>query len=202
MTLFLGVLLTPYLKIEIHIRLFFVVSGFDFDKLVLEGFLVEFRLFVLSLVFPSGDIHVIGVIPLGLTFLCLAFNAEMTAAGLVPVEGVTGHQLSDLEEVLKPQRFLKFLVELVLLARHTNALIELFLEFLDFSDCLLQAFLTTGHTDIFPHYVAKFLVEHVDPSIMGGIVLEGQGKRFDASVSAQLTAIHRELVRKRSQGGA
>ena len=47
-----------------------------------------------------------------------------------------------------------------------------------------------------------YLVEHVDPSIMGGIVLEGQGKRFDASVSAQLTAIHRELVRKRSQGGA
>ena len=85
MTLFTGVLLTPYLKIEIHIRLFFVVSGFDFDKLVFERLLVEFRLFVLSLVLPSGDVHVIGVIPLGLAFLGLALYTEMTTAGLVPV---------------------------------------------------------------------------------------------------------------------
>ena len=80
MTLLMGVLLTPYLKIEIHIRLFFVVSGFNFDKLVLERLLVEFRLLILTLVLPGGHIHVVGVIPLGLSFLGLALNTEMTSA--------------------------------------------------------------------------------------------------------------------------
>lgn len=37
------------------------------------------------------------------------------------------------------------------------------------------------------------LVEHVDPKIVGGIILEGQGHRRDASVRTQLATIRRTL---------
>ena len=38
-----------------------------------------------------------------------------------------------------------------------------------------------------------YLVERVDPSILGGIILEQRGKRYDASVRAQLSNIRRSL---------
>ena len=38
-----------------------------------------------------------------------------------------------------------------------------------------------------------YLVERVDPSILGGIVFEARGKRFDASVRAQLANIRKTL---------
>lgn len=39
-----------------------------------------------------------------------------------------------------------------------------------------------------------FLVERVDPSILGGIVFEARGHRYDASVRAQLTNIRKTLA--------
>lgn len=39
-----------------------------------------------------------------------------------------------------------------------------------------------------------YLVERVDPSILGGIILEQRGKRYDASVRAQLANIRRQLA--------
>ena len=38
-----------------------------------------------------------------------------------------------------------------------------------------------------------YLVERVDPSIIGGIMLEIRGKRYDASVRAQLANIRKTL---------
>ncbi len=38
-----------------------------------------------------------------------------------------------------------------------------------------------------------YLVERVDPSIIGGIMLEQRGKRYDASVRAQLSNIRKKL---------
>ncbi|MDD5799655.1 MAG: F0F1 ATP synthase subunit delta [Coriobacteriales bacterium] len=38
-----------------------------------------------------------------------------------------------------------------------------------------------------------YLVEHVDPKILGGIVLEAKGQRRDASVRAQLVNIRKTL---------
>lgn len=38
-----------------------------------------------------------------------------------------------------------------------------------------------------------YLVERVDPEILGGIIIEQRGKRFDASVRAQLNTIRRQL---------
>ena len=39
-----------------------------------------------------------------------------------------------------------------------------------------------------------YLVERVDPSILGGIILEQRGKRYDASVRAQLSNIRKQLA--------
>ena len=38
-----------------------------------------------------------------------------------------------------------------------------------------------------------YLVERVDPAIIGGIMLEVRGKRYDASVRAQLANIRKTL---------
>lgn len=38
-----------------------------------------------------------------------------------------------------------------------------------------------------------FLVEHIEPSILGGIIIEAKGRRRDASVRAQLVNIRRNL---------
>lgn len=39
-----------------------------------------------------------------------------------------------------------------------------------------------------------YLTEFVDPSIMGGIILEGPTRRYDASVRAQLANVRRTLT--------
>lgn len=39
-----------------------------------------------------------------------------------------------------------------------------------------------------------YLVERVDPNILGGIILEARGKRYDASVRAQLANIRKTLA--------
>ena len=38
-----------------------------------------------------------------------------------------------------------------------------------------------------------FLVEHIEPSILGGIIIEAKGRRRDASVRAQLVNIRKNL---------
>ena len=46
------------------------------------------------------------------------------------------------------------------------------------------------------------LVEQVDPSILGGIILETPGRRYDASIKAQLASVHKALLTQDHEGGA
>ena len=46
-----------------------------------------------------------------------------------------------------------------------------------------------------------YLVEHVDPKIFGGIILEAQGHRHDASVRAQLLNVRKTLSASITEGG-
>ncbi len=39
-----------------------------------------------------------------------------------------------------------------------------------------------------------YLVERVDPAIVGGIIIETQGERYDASVATQLVHMHKQLA--------
>ena len=123
---------------------------------------MKLRLLAFSLVLPGGDIHIVRVVSLGLTLLGLALDTEVTAAGLVPVKGVTCHQLADLEEVLKSESLLKFLVELSLLSRNANILVKLSLKVADLLDGLLKTFLAAGHANVLPHDVSEFLVDGVN----------------------------------------
>lgn len=47
-----------------------------------------------------------------------------------------------------------------------------------------------------------FLRERVDPSILGGVVLETPTRRYDASVATQLANVHKELITATEEGGA
>jgi F-type H+-transporting ATPase subunit delta len=42
-------------------------------------------------------------------------------------------------------------------------------------------------------HASIYLVERVEPKILGGIILEAQGQRFDASVKTQLATVRRTL---------
>lgn len=46
-----------------------------------------------------------------------------------------------------------------------------------------------------------FLVEHVEPKIVGGIILEARGQRRDASIRTQLTSIRKTLSSSVMGGG-
>ena len=85
----------------------------------------------------------------------------MAAAGFLAVKRVACHQFADIEEVHETERFLQFLVELLVRARHTDRLPKFFPEVADFLNSLLQAGLVASHTHIFPHDVAEFLVDAV-----------------------------------------
>lgn len=47
-----------------------------------------------------------------------------------------------------------------------------------------------------------YLVERIEPSILGGIILEARGERYDASVATQLISIRRSLSSTFVGGGA
>lgn len=49
---------------------------------------------------------------------------------------------------------------------------------------------------------AIYLVERIDPAILGGIILEARGQRYDASVRAQLANIRQRLSSASARGGA
>ena len=115
---------------------------------------MEFGFNSLTLELPSRNIHVILVIALGFTFLCLTFYTEVTAAALLTVKSIESHQFTNVEEVFQTQGLLQFLVELELCSRNLDVAVELFAKSLDLSNCLLQASLITGHTHIIPHNIA------------------------------------------------
>lgn len=42
-------------------------------------------------------------------------------------------------------------------------------------------------------HASIYLVERVEPQILGGVIIEGKGQRFDASVKTQLSTVRRTL---------
>lgn len=58
-------------------------------------------------------------------------------------------------------------------------------------DDALRAKVTAKAEELFGAPV--YLVERIEPSILGGIILEARGERYDASVATQLVSIRRSL---------
>ena len=111
---------------------------------------MEYRLLALACIFPCAYILIV--------LVSLHLNAEVTAAGLVPVEGVTGHQLTYLEEVSHTEGFLQLLVELLVGTGYIYVLHVLGTELVNLLYSLLKTFLVTGHADFLPHDVTELLV--------------------------------------------
>lgn len=47
-----------------------------------------------------------------------------------------------------------------------------------------------------------YLVERIEPQIIGGIIIEGRGERYDASVRAQLASVRKTLSATFMRGGS
>src|SRR6478735_12302725 len=68
------------------------------DVLEHEGFLVERGRAALAAELPGAHVGEVVVVAEGLALVGLALFAEVAAAALLAVEGVTDHQLAELEE--------------------------------------------------------------------------------------------------------
>src|SRR5512134_2315779 len=119
-----------------------------FHALERERLLVQFRGLVRAPVFPGGHIAEILIVPLGLAVGHLVLYAEVAAAGLVPVQGIAGHELAELEEVGNASCLLEFLVQLRPAPRHLHVLPELLADCRDAAEGLLEALLAPGHAHV------------------------------------------------------
>ena len=80
--------------------LIFIISSLNLDYLILKWFLHEdWSCLVVALVFPSAYVEEVLVITLCLAFLCLVLLTEVTATGLLTVEGVVSDELTHDDEV-------------------------------------------------------------------------------------------------------
>ncbi len=64
-----------------------------------QRLLAQHRCVAGSAILPCGDVGVMLIVTLGFAIGCLILLAEVTAAGLVAVEGVDAHELGELKEV-------------------------------------------------------------------------------------------------------
>ena len=119
---------------------------------------MENRILAFTCVLPCTDVLIVLVITESLAVSSLHLHTEMTSAGLVPVESVTGHQLTDLEEIRHTESLFKLLVELLISTGNIDILHILGTELVNFLNCLFKAFLVTCHSDLLPHYMTQLLV--------------------------------------------
>ena len=78
-----------------------------------QGFFVPQGRLLLSSVFPDGDMAEVGVVAPGLVFLGLVLQPQVTTAGFLAGQGVTGDQLGEFEVVGDATGVFQTLVELV-----------------------------------------------------------------------------------------
>lgn len=118
---------------------------------------------------------------------------------------------SDLEQWLQAGSFTPEVIETLLVMREHNDLrlvkpvADMYKELLDAEDKTVSVTVTTAVPldDELRETITKkcereldcpvYLVEVVDPAILGGVVLEARGRRHDASVRAQLATIRSTL---------
>lgn len=125
-------------------RLVLVVALSQMHGLEHERFLDQNGLLVVPGILPAGYVEVVLVVALGLALGSLHLDPEVTAARLVAVQTVAGHQLAQFEEVGQPERLLELLIELLVGTRNTDVGPELLAKRLNLDDRLLEALLRTA----------------------------------------------------------
>ncbi len=92
-----------------------------------QRFFMQLRLFAGTLVLPGANVAEVDIVTLRFTGI-LIFRAEMTAAGLVAVQGVTAEQFTELKEVGGTAGIFQLLVEFGAAAGNLDVFPELFAE--------------------------------------------------------------------------
>lgn len=138
-------------------------------------------------------------------------KSEQYARALIEAARQEGRANKDLVQLGHALKFSPEVLE-VLTTMYTTGDFELlgdvermYKEFLDTEDATVSVTVTTAvpmDDDLRDKVRAKaekdlnapvYLVERVDPSIIGGVVLEARGSRYDASVRAQLANMRKTL---------
>ena len=105
------------------------------------------------------------VITLCLAFLCLVLLTEVTATGLLTVEGVVSDELTHDDEVAEVDSLVKLYVETFLGAWHEEVGVEFLAELLHELQAFLKSFLGTTHTYMLPEDVTELLVDRVNGTL-------------------------------------
>src|SRR5208283_1239831 len=127
-----------------------------------ERFLVQLRRLAFALVLPGRRIGVLFVVAQALALRVDVLLAEVTAAGLVAIQGVEAEQLGEFEEVGHPAGALQRLVERVALAGDVDVLPEFGAQRGNLPHCLFQAGGVAGHAAAVPQDLAQPFVEVAD----------------------------------------
>jgi len=140
-----------------------------------------------------------------------AQRAEEYARALIQAGRAEGRSNADLVQWLHAGKFSPEVLEALGAMREAgdlgliNEVSRQYKEILDTEDETVSVTITTAvplDDDLRKKVIAKaesdlsapvYLVERVDPHILGGVILEQRGKRYDASVRTQLANIRRKL---------
>src|SRR5688572_1622929 len=131
------------------------------DVLERQGLLVEDGRAAVAAPLPRRDVGELLVVAEGLALGGLALLPEVAAAGLLAGEGVTDHELAQLEEVGHPPGLLEALVHGPV-AEDADVLPELLPQGGDLRQGLLEPRLVAGHAAVVPHDLAELAVVVVD----------------------------------------
>src|SRR5438309_203030 len=114
----------------------------------LQGLDEAHGLALLPGVLPGGDVAEVLVVALGLAVGILIFFAEMPAARLGARQSIARQQLAELHEVGDPARLLQGLVQVLIAARHIDALPEFVAQLADARERAFQGLLGARHADV------------------------------------------------------
>src|SRR2546430_13564647 len=134
----------------------------EVDVLERERLLVERGWLSLPGPFPGAGVAEVRVVASGLALRGLAFDAEVAAAGLTPVERIEAHQLRELEEVRDAAGLLERLVQLLTGPEHAHVPVELLAQLRDLRERPPETGVGPGHAAVVPHEPAELPVEGVD----------------------------------------
>src|SRR5512133_86061 len=118
-------------------RSLFVAPYGEMYVIELQRLFMQFRLFIVTLIFPCADITEIHIVALCFTGV-LIFSTEMPATGLVAVQSVTAQKFAEFKEVGRTTSIFQLLIEFCSAAGNLDILPEFFTQRWNFFEINLK----------------------------------------------------------------
>ena len=141
-----------------------------FDFLIIQRFLMESWSMVFTLMLPCGNVGEIIVVAQCLAIFSLVFGSEMPTTGFLPVQGVSAKQLGKFHEIRHTGSLLQCRIHALGLTGNTHLMPELFPQFGNSRNGLLQPLPIPSHPTFFPNHAAEFPVHAAN----GTFTLDGE----------------------------